>query len=137
MEKDKEDQKKEKEKEKEKEDQKELEAEAFCENTLRTGANLIINKRLIKAFGIEAAIFLEDLVSKKRYFRKRGMLEDDWFYNTQKNREEDTGLTNLKQTKAIALLTKHGILSTKNKGAPPKKYFKIYHSVIVSFLTKI
>ncbi len=99
-------------------------------------AHLIVNKAMIRNLGVEAAIFLSDLISKEQYFEVKGMLDDDgYFFNSEENREEDTGLSPYKQSKAIEILVKNEILlSVVRKGLPPKQRFKINHLKLKEFI---
>lgn len=104
-------------------------------NTLSLNAHLSINKILIKKIGILPAIFLSDLISKHIYFVKNGMIDDEeYFFNTEKNRQEDTGLNPKQQRKCIEELKKLNYIDTKRKGVPAKVNFKILYSEIIEIL---
>ena len=95
---------------------------------LGSSAFLIVNKYLSKSVGINAAIMLADLLSKDHYF------EDDWFFNTEKNIENDTTLSAYQQRKALKVLKDKGFIDVKRKGIPAKLYFKINEEQVVKFL---
>ena len=56
-------------------------------NILGQDAFWIINKSLAKEIGLEASLLLSDLLTKSQYF------DEEWFFNTAENIQEDTGLT--------------------------------------------
>jgi hypothetical protein len=85
-----------------------------------------INKKLAREVGIEAAILLSDLVSKREYFiMNKDISINDWFFNTAENIELDTTLTAHKQRNAIQILCEKGYLELKLMGLPAKNHFKI------------
>ncbi len=105
--------------------------------TLRKDVNLSINKKLIKELGILPAVFLSDLISKQNYFVGKEMDKDLWFFNTEENREEDTGLTPHQQRKCIQSLKENEIIRTKRIGIPAKLWFWIDHKKIFDIYIKL
>ena len=71
---------------------------------LSSSAYLVVNKRLARQIGLKAVVLLADLISKENYFIINGTIKNGWFYNTSKNIERDTTLTNYQQKKAIKKL---------------------------------
>jgi len=96
---------------------------------------IIVNKSLIKIFGLEEAVLLGELSREYRYWKKENRLENDMFYSTIDNIEENTGLTAHEQRQAIKSLENAGVLTTELKGIPAKKYFKLDISTVVKILT--
>lgn len=93
---------------------------------LRSDGSIVVNKRLAKAIGIDAAIMYSELISKEKYFADRDQLTDDgFFFNTVENMQEDTTLSKDKQLKAIKVLVKEGLIRHENRGLPRKRYFKV------------
>ena len=86
---------------------------------------LVINKDLMKVLGIEETILLGELASEYDYWYKKQELEDDYFYSTIENVEKNTTLSKYKQTQAMNKLKELGIIETKLKGIPAKRYIKI------------
>lgn len=86
---------------------------------------LVINKDLIKVLGIEESILLGELASEYDYWLKKGELDNEYFYSTIENIEKNTTLSKYKQTQAISKLKELGIVETKLKGIPAKRYIKI------------
>jgi len=94
--------------------------------TIRADAFIPLNKALLREIGLHNAVFICDLVTKEAYFRKEGRLQDDgYFYNTEANRQWDTGLNPNQQRRCVKSLEEMGVLKQKRKGNPAKQYFLI------------
>jgi hypothetical protein len=59
---------------------------------------------------------------------------DGWFFNTEKNIQDDTTLSPHQQRKALQHLKELQIIETKRKGIPAKMHYKINTEVLVKFL---
>ena len=94
-----------------------------------------VNKTLIKKLGLHEAIILGELCSEYNYWEQQGKLEDDMFYSTRDNIEENTGLNDHYQRKAISTLKDSGILSVERKGIPAVNYYKINFDKILILLS--
>jgi len=95
-----------------------------------------VNKKLARLVGLEAALLISDLISKREYFiQNKDITLEDWFFNTQENIEVDTGLTPHQQRKAFEILKSHGFIETQRKGIPAKQHFKIFDVQLLKFLT--
>lgn len=100
---------------------------------LMSSSYFVLNKQIVKAIGIEAGFLLTTLIEASD-----GLANDDgWFYKTAPSLEEETGLSNHKQSKIIEELTKLGILEQENKGMPMKRYFRINFNKIEELVFKI
>lgn len=110
---------------------KEME-ERTMKQLLMSSNYFVLNKQLIKILGIETAFLLTALIENS------DSLADDegWFYRTASALEEETGLTNHKQTTCINKLIELGILQQENKGTPCKRYFKISFEEIENLVFK-
>jgi hypothetical protein len=87
----------------------------------------VISKQAIKEFGLEASLLLAELA----------LWQDscnDWFYRTQDQIRDETGLSQSVQNKAVKLLKSKGILKTKLKGLPAKLYYFIQLPALAEFL---
>ena len=73
---------------------------------LMSSSYFVLNKQIVKAIGIEAGFLLTTLIEASDGLAN----EDGWFYKTSPSLEEETGLSNHKQSKIIEELTKLGIL---------------------------
>lgn len=91
---------------------------------LMSSSYFVLNKQLVKRFGIETAFLLTTLIEASEYLSD----DDGWFYKTGPALEEETGLSNHKQKNIIDELIKLGVLVQENKGMPMKRYFKIIFS---------
>jgi len=101
---------------------------------LSSSAFLIVNKNLVKQIGLKPTIILADLISKEQYFETNHLLVDGWFFNTEKNIQDDTTLSPHQQRKALQYLKELQIIETKRKGIPAKMHYKINTEVLVKFL---
>lgn len=103
-------------------------------NYLASDNYIVVNKTLIKTFGLEEAILIGELCSEYKYWLNNDRLEDDMFYSSMENIEENTSLSPYKQRRIIESLTEAGILETRLKGLPAKKYFKIDFDALTNAL---
>jgi len=103
---------------------------------LSSTAFLIINKSIAKSIGLKGAVLLADLISKEDYFIANGMV-DGWFFNTEKNIEDDTTLTPYQQRKAVKVLIENKLIEVKRKGIPAKQYFKINEEQVIKKLNNL
>ena len=93
---------------------------------LRADGSIIVNKKLARNLGVEAAIMYSEIVSKYYYFAERGQLtEDGFFFNTVEDMQKDTSLTDHKQRKAIKILSALGLIEHRNREMPQKRFFKV------------
>lgn len=86
---------------------------------------LTVNMAIAKQVGNDAAILLAELASSQVYFENNGMLTDGMFFETVELIEDRTNLTKYQQAKAVKVLEESGILKTKLKGIPAKRYFYV------------
>ena len=100
---------------------------------LMSSSYFVLNKQMVKVIGIEAGFLLTTLIEASDGLAN----EDGWFYKTSPSLEEETGLSNHKQSKIIEELTKLGILEQENKGMPMKRYFRINFNKIEELVFKI
>ena len=77
-----------------------------------------------------AALFL----SQAWYWSKRHNNDDGWFYNTQEDWEEETGLTRFEQETARKILKRLSILEEKRVGVPAKLYYRLDKDRIAQML---
>lgn len=99
---------------------------------LMSSSYFVLNKQIVKAIGIEAGFLLTTLIEASDGLAN----EDGWFYKTSPSLEEETGLSNHKQSKIIEELIKLGILEQENKGMPMKRYFRINFQKIEELVFK-
>ena len=104
---------------------------------LSSSAFLIVNKRLAAAIGLKETILLADLISKEEYFIENNLIDNGWFFNTERNIHQDTTLTPYQQRKCLKQLEKHEIIEIKRKGIPAKLYFKINEQQVICFINNL
>ena len=107
-------------------------ADRILKQLLMSSSYFVLNKQIVKAIGIEAGFLLTTLIEASDGLAN----EDGWFYKTAPSLEEETGLSNHKQSKIIEELTKSGILEQENKGMPMKRYFRINFQKIEELVFK-
>lgn len=99
---------------------------------------ITVNKALAKKFGLYEAIILGCLCSKYEYHKEHESLTHDmYFYNTIKNFEDETTLSESQQRKAIKHLEELNVISTKrakNEKGDVVKYFRINENVLKASL---
>ena len=96
---------------------------------------IVVNKQLIKTFGITEAIILGELCAEYDYYKNiNGLQPDDTFFCSVTKLTENTGLSDYEQRKAIKNLEKCGVLKTQLKDIPATRYFKINEDKIEQFL---
>ena len=87
-----------------------------------------VNKDFAKAYGLETAILMTDLIDKWCYF---GFIE--WFFNTSENILENTTLSYHKQKKCLEILEREGFIETSLRGTPARLHFRIDENKILNF----
>jgi hypothetical protein len=97
------------------------------------GSWWMVKKGIVFEFGMSAALWLAEIISKRDYLIDRLMLDkDEWFYYSQQELERKTGLSSDVQTKIIGKLIDGGILQVVKKGLPARNHYKINWSVYIS-----
>lgn len=87
---------------------------------------LVINRDLLKRYGLNVALMLCELASEYNYYSKEGKLEEDGlFFSTIENISDKTGLSRYQQAEALKTLDEMGMVKTIVKGIPAKRYFKL------------
>lgn len=81
--------------------------------------------------GVAGAVFL----SQALYWSKRTNNQEKWFYKTQEEWEEETGLTRYEQKTIREKLCKKKILEEKLEGLPAKLYFRVNLASLKEFLS--
>ncbi len=104
---------------------------------LRNDGFIIYNKNLARNIGVNEAILYSELLSRWNYFKQRGQLtEDGFFFNTIKDLEEGTALSEYQQRRALNSLRDKGLIEIEVRGIPAKRYFRIVEDseLITSYL---
>jgi hypothetical protein len=94
-----------------------------------------VNKKIAKLVGLEAALLLSDLISKRQYFIENKDIQDGWFFNTSENIEIDTGLSPHQQKQSLNKLVENQFIEVKRYGIPARNHFFICDNKLLKFLT--
>lgn len=97
---------------------------------------LIINKDLLKIFGLEATILLGELCSEYEYWENQNLAKDGFFFSTIENIKDNTTLSVKQQKNALTKLMDLNVIECKVMGLPARRYFKINETGIVEFVQK-
>lgn len=95
---------------------------------------ITVNKALIKKIGLIEAVIIGELASEYCYWSNKEKLEDNYFFSTVENIENNTGVSPYQQREAIKKLEDLQIIQTKKKGLPAKRYIKINEFNILSLI---
>ena len=87
---------------------------------------IVVNRTLIREFGLKEAILLGELASEFNYYKKNELLDEDgYFYSTIENVKENTSLSSYEQKKCLDKLSEIGIIDVVLKGIPATRHIKI------------
>lgn len=90
---------------------------------LTSDGYIIVNKELIKEYGLNEAIMIGELSAEYNYYKQKNEInEDGSFYSTVENIEKNTSLSKYQQAKALNTLIEKELISVDYKGIPPKRY---------------
>lgn len=102
---------------------------------LANNGYFVVNRNLARLIGLNEAIIFGELCSEYDYWESRSMLDDgEWFYSTADNIEKNTTIKRKTQDRTIASLKEKGLIETKLKGVPAKRYIKINEQVVGNLL---
>lgn len=100
---------------------------------------VMANKTLIRLYGTDCAVLVGELCAEYKYYSSRNQLETfdgkEYFYSTQENIYENTGISAYYQRSALAKLKEAGIVTVTKKGLPAKNYFCIDFDVLIKLFT--
>lgn len=94
-------------------------------NLLANNGYIVLNKILMKKFGLYEAILIGELSSEQIYWEKRNELVDGFFYSTRENIEEQTMLSAYQQRLTLDNLITNNIITIKSKGMPLRTWYTI------------
>lgn len=87
------------------------------------------HRMLAHAIGINETLIYSALISKQTYYLENNMLRDGWFFSTVTDLQESTTFGAKAQKTAINNLVSHGLIESKCKGMPAKRYFRITNNM--------
>lgn len=101
---------------------------------LASDAYLTVNKELAKEVGLEAAALFGELASEYMYWQQQGKIDEEgYFFSTVENVERATTLSDYQQRKALKKLSELGLVNSKRKGQPAKRYICINSELVLKF----
>lgn len=87
---------------------------------------IVVNKDIIKTYGINTALLIGELASEYNYYLKNDLLDENgMFYSTIENVEDNIGLSRHQQKTSLEELKKLEIIDAVVKGMPAKRYIKL------------
>lgn len=94
---------------------------------------IAFNREFVKlGAGIAGALMLSQAV----YWSKRTKDADGWFYKTQNEWEDETGLTRREQENARKVLVSTKILEEQKRGVPCKLYYRVNKKLLIDALSE-
>ena len=103
-----------------------LQKQQMALEMISSDAYLTINKKILKRFGPETAVFLSNLADKFKYFKENGKLtQDNAFFLTYEEQSQQTGMSEHQLRKCKKTLVEKGILWTEKRGVPAKEFYWI------------
>ena len=91
----------------------------------KSSGYFIINKILVKKFGLIDAGILANYIDKYQYFKKKESKFNGWFFYTHENVIKEILVTEYAIRRAKAIFLKLKIINTKMKGVPAKEWIRI------------
>ena len=109
-----------------------MENKGIIKQLLMSNNYWVLNKEMVKLFGLEAAFLLSNFAEAET------LMADDkgWFYQTSDTVESMTTLSRHKQDQAVKVLERTGVLEKSVKGLPPKRYFRINYECLANLFVK-
>ena len=101
---------------------------------LASDGYVCLNKSIIKTFGIATALIIGELCSEYNYWESRNELEDGFFFSTFENIEKETTIKPSMQKEVFNLLKQYGVIETKRKNMPARRYVRIDEDNLFDFL---
>lgn len=94
-------------------------------NILANSNYIVVNKNIMKVLGLNEAVLIGELSAEYLYWEKSGQLEDNYFYSTRENIEEQTMLSAYQQRLTLDNLINNNIITMKQKGMPLRTWYTI------------
>lgn len=95
---------------------------------------IIVNKDLIKKIGLNEAIMIGELASEYKSWKYKGKLNNDYFYSTIENIQNNTTFNDYQQRKILDNLKILNLVNIQIKGIPAKRYIKINQETVANLL---
>ena len=99
---------------------------------------IMLSKPLIKLIGLQPAITFCELLSEYKYWKERNQLTgDDFFFSTETNLSENTGLSPSQLRNSFKILKDKKFIFIQRRGTPSKNYFKINTDILPQLETDL
>lgn len=85
---------------------------------------------LVEKFGAHAGLFISQLL----YWEGKGHNPDGWIYKSEKEMQEETGLTRSAQRKARKVLVGKGVMEEELRGLPRRLWYRSDLQALMTFL---
>ena len=97
--------------------------------------HILVSKTLARRLSLNESIILGELITEYLYHESNNMLtEDDYFYCTIENLEQNVFLNEFFQRKAINHLCEEGLITVEKRGMPAKRYIHLNTDHIEEFI---
>ncbi len=91
---------------------------------------VVVRPQAVAKFGGNAAILLGQFL----YWQRRSQSDDGWFWNTQADLQEQTGLTDEMQLTARKKLKQLGVLEERKRGIPARLEYRLILEKLLEIL---
>ena len=103
---------------------------------ISTDDHIVVSKKLARRLTLNEAVILGELITEYLYNESHNILtEDDYFYCTVENLEQNVFLNEFFQRKAIKHLCEEGLITVEKRGMPAKRYIRLNKDRIEEFIT--
>lgn len=102
---------------------------------LSTEGFIQVNKALIRQLGLHEAVIIGELCAEYNYWEEQGKLIDDMFYSSRENIEQNTGLNEHYQRKALKTLADKEIITVVKMGMPAVNHYKVNFDKLLNLLS--
>lgn len=101
------------------------------------GGFWMLNKQMVKAFGLQKSLWLTNLYDHRMMLVKSGAIqEDDFFYITYDSMYKELGIKNDTQVLYVKEFEELGILEKKRYGMPAKNFYRINAALMIEIIYK-
>ena len=91
---------------------------------------IVLSRDIVRGFGLEAALMLGELCQRQNQ-------HGEWFWATNEQLEDSTGLSAHLIRKAVSVLREAGIVQVVAKGLPRKNHYRVDESSLAKFLEQV
>lgn len=106
-------------------------------NLLMSSSYWVLNKAIVKKFGMNSALLLAELSFLQEVFSRKGQLsEDNSFFRTKSQIEDSTGLSPYEQAQCIKVLVKNKLVFYVKKGVPAKIFYRVDNEMVNQMIIK-